>query len=600
MKKKKSPSLKNHRIPGRSIAPLLRKKFVLPRDVGRASPLEALTHVSRSLETLIMSDHEIAAFVEEHVARPFYPETTLEEVLKYLALRIGRMPKTDPGLTHAFLNTLVQPRMHIEREAQKTVLEELQELSTTERAILNTGFDLAGLFDAFFLDWYLATVLPSRKTLLSEKGPKDREEIVGRFRELGLDNPYTLVVAANGFPPEEGYDLKKADGYTQRSLAEVFPRTLNEIADKLDELRQLMAPEAAHFHEYFAHLRDAILCRVPERLEEKWKAVDEAWIRIPSSERVIPVHMMESGYGDPIRVSPEFRIMWRLAEGAEEISVLRRSMGRLAEEIGSRDIKNRLDRIDIGLFVTLVDSGSGLDFRITGQAVPNRPEVRAEGMKIFLDDHSLALGAERARKLLEASAAPPTLKWALPELTKNNYFLAVAGHELAHPVGVSKELEEASGSQKPLEELKATLLGMQAVMGTAESDQEREEIARAMAAMALTRIVRMLEGTSFNNPTLKPYVIEAAGMLCALKFSGRLHIEQDKILLEPKEGFTDVMKPLLDLCELILKGYVSLDVQALAALQSEYADLEHPDVEALRSVMDKALSMVNQLWNRNE
>lgn len=594
MKKKKSPSLKNRRIPGRSIAPLLRKKFVPPMDVRPGSPLEALTGVSRSLETLIMSDHEIAAFVEEHVARPFYPDTTLEEVLKYLALRVGRMPKADPGLTHAFLNTLVQPRMRIEREAQKTVLEGLAELSTTERAILNVGFDLAELFDAFFLDWYLATVLPLRKTLLSEKGPKDREEIVERFGELGLDNPYTVVVTADGILPEEGYDMKKADGYTQRSLAEVFPRTLNEIADKLDELRLQLAPDTAHFHEYFAHLRDAILCRVPERLEEKWRAVDEAWIRIPSSERIIPVHMMESGYGDPIRVSPEFRIMWRLAEGAEKISALRRSMSGLAEEMGSRDIKTRLDRIDIGLFVTLVDSGSGLDFRITGQAVPDRPEVRAKGMKIFMDDRSLALGADRARKLVEASAVPSTQKWALPELTKNNYFLAVTGHELAHPVGVSKELEEAAGSQKPLEELKATLLGMQAVMGTAESDQEREELARAMAAMALARIVRMLEGTSFSNPTLKPYVLEAAGMLCALKFSGKLHVEEDKILFDPEESFTDVMKPLLDLCELIVKGYLSLDVQALAALQSEYADLDLPDVESLRAVVDKALNMASQ------
>jgi len=566
---------------------LLSSKFTMPNKIRFNAPLEAFTMISRSIEDLIQNNREINALVEEFAAIPYFPKTSLDEVLRYLALRMGSIPKDNGKTNLEFLKTFVQPRISFEREVHSSILEKLIDLSVSERAILTPCFEIADLFDSFFLDWYHAVVLPMEASVKAISGEGDRDTVAKRLKELGLDNPYTVITDHNGSILEKGYDLENGLGMVQKSLAEMFPETLNLISDKFDEIRSALPMRAGYFHDYFAALRSALLCRKPDLLEELWKDVDMAWIAIPSKEQIIPVHMMESGYGDPIRISPEFRVMWRLQDGADKIEKLRLTMSKIAEEKGSSDSIHKLERLDIGLFVTIVDSGSGLDFRITGQAVPNRPEVAKNGMKIFLDDQSIELNTKRACDLVKSCSSDTTNSWIQPVLTKENFFLMVAGHELGHPIGITENLEKVTKNNKPLEELKATLLGLEAAARIDEDNKGIEPGAKAMTGLVLARIIRMMENSAFSNPTLGPYVNEATGLLLSLCASSYISFKNDRIEMPASgDGYAALLAPLIELSNNILKGYQSLDLKTLSDLKKGFADLSHKHVKKCRAIVD--------------
>ena len=111
-----------------------------------------------------------------------------------------------------------------------------------------------------------------------------------------------------------------------------------------------------------------------------------------------------------------------------------------------------------------------------------------------------------------------------------------------------------------------------------------------MAGLILSRIARMLEGTSFANPTLQPYVTEAVAMFSALKAAGKLDLVDNLVEMEDGRGFGEMLKPLEDLCSRIVEAYNACDLEAISRLRKEHADLSHADVRAMRDVVDAGLA----------
>ena len=254
MAKKKKQAAPTPPRPVTPLKDLLEARFKMPEKIRSSRPLDAFQQIRDRMETLIRKDSGIRDYVREHVAKKLFPEVPVEELLRYLALRSGMVPKDDPETTYSFLKDFVQPRMQFEREQLKKAVEMLVDLSASERAILSQSHDLGELFDRFYLDWYKAQVAPMLLALRMKKGPAHRDEVADAFREQGLDNPYTVITGPSGEFLEKEYDLAAASRYTQRSLGELFPHTLNRISDALDAIRWGLANDATHFQDYFGCL----------------------------------------------------------------------------------------------------------------------------------------------------------------------------------------------------------------------------------------------------------------------------------------------------------------------------------------------------------
>jgi hypothetical protein len=405
------------KLAGKRIVELLRTKHARP------CPLE---QVGPAIRSLILDDREIHAVVEEHLVRPFYPDTPLETLVQQIAFPGAALL----GQNRALFEHVIAPRMRFERQALRAA-----PLPPAEKAVVEGGI--------------------------------------------------ALVERMEALPDAKG------------ALVESHPREANLMADDLDAIRAALPPGAGYFHDYFGCLRSALLCRRPARAP--WLEVDEAWALIPPTERLLPV--MQTG----------FRLMLR-KQGLEAV---RHTMAQWDA---------RLEAIDIALYTTVLHSGA-------------LHEVKAHGTKIALDEGMLEHRARRAAERVRARASRATQEWALPALTGKTYLRYTAGRALGRLV--------APGQEEAIEELKASLLGLQAI---------GEET--AAAAVALARILELSEAGRYS------YRVEAAGLYRALKPA----MEEDGLHIDPH------VEPLFELSSMVLKGCLARDRQALEALRMQYAD----------------------------
>jgi hypothetical protein len=341
---------------------------------------QATQELLRDAEYYLLRHKVVKNFVREFKNCLGFAAAPLEVCIEYAAMQTckgGRsLPKDDPKTLIRFYKWVVLPCMEFKSRALELLVLTHPDTTATERLIFQTGFWIAKEFDKIFEKWWQWVVIPYRTS------PLPPEELKQLIKETGKTNMYSVLCQPNGAPIFTGLTPELIQAQAKEiPLADAFPNEIARIQAYLLYLVEKLPSEEKEYRRYFGALYRAIGNRDLAKMERYWLAVDRAWVGIPP-KRVMPVHMMEDGYHDPFRVSPEYRVMLRGEEFATTISLAREYMRTLAAEIGEDADIAKLDAIDIGPFIPVVNGGSGIDFRFSGQSVPNRPKAQT-GLKSF-------------------------------------------------------------------------------------------------------------------------------------------------------------------------------------------------------------------------
>lgn len=324
--------------------------------------------------------------------------------------------------------------------ARQLILNEIEAGTTFglrpyELEILRTTCEVAAAYDELGLRW--------RDDVQEEPGNAKADE-------LGFKNPYSIIA---------GDDVA---GYREVAWIDRYPDTITRIAGKWRDLAERLsemkenAEEARIFANYFTAYADALQSREPkEVVEEQWRAVDRAWMKINvETAKLHPLGTREYGYYDPngIRVYPDMRLMLRVEALDDDIRATREALRRhLGEQFGEcplyQKTANALETVQLFPGTDVVFAGS-LDFQPAGQSLPNDDIVKEElGTKVFVNaDVSAAkweISKRMARKVftVEEDAA----LFDLVDNDKNGVAIRLAGHEYGEPLFQLKEIEDALG-----------------------------------------------------------------------------------------------------------------------------------------------------------
>ena len=409
-------------------------------------------------------------------------DSPVEELQRYVATRVGKIDKSDPVININFHKAIMMPVARFEREIILKGLMRIYNISRDENMMFLAGNVVAGAHDEFWAEWYKQVVVPFHSLIEEEKALEEFAlgEILNKF-------DYTAFIGGSWLPWSQAFPIY----------------TVGMVLALISLESHLNSPVIKN---YLRTLREAYDCADISQLENYWPDVDRAWIQIPNNCRVFPVHGMESGYEHPFGVSPEFRIMVRTDIGKDIIKSFREATPVYAEILGADPvaIRQKLERMDMGVFYTGTWAGTCLNFRYAGQVVPNRQDILAEGGKIFMDQDTTENHVEIHRKYLDDNCAPDAAAWLKPYINFDSVLTATIDHECFHPAGCSRESDIALGATKKLlEESKATMGGL-----WVRYKISRPEARLAMVAFTVARFCRFFHYSTFNDPTVAAYVRE--------------------------------------------------------------------------------------------
>lgn len=546
---------------------LLALGFEPPRSGAGETLAGAITQATAAFEQHLLLSPHVRDFLAElpKGSGTDCPDSPIDELVRYVANQKGTIDKSDPWLTLRFLSKYVRPAVAYERRLALEAATDFQELTEVELCLFHAGIMVAEATDALWQRWFEAVAAPYQA--LDEAG---RQRYVGRLKEVLPAYDYTAF----------DYDEEKGC-LNRRTWAQAFPKEIENIIFALDPLCD---PYVFPFDAYFRALRAAYQCTDVDQLEKMWRQVDEAWIDIPRTQDVMPVHGMESHYEHPCCVSPEFRLDVRTAKGRELIDKRRQATLDHAAAFGlSNDLVSqavgRLNRMDIGIFVSACRAGTLLNFRYSGQAVPNRQEVLLRGGRIFMDASAPARETKRYIEKIERHCAPATARMLVPLMTADALLAHTATHECAHPVGRTPESDKALGSSLTLcEEAKATLLGILADEHHDPSPEHRLELITA----TIGRILRFMHRDELENQTLAPYVRENLAAATMLFDAGVMRLGPEGLVVHRSVAEREVwFSALRAFNRIVLAAYQAHDPTMLDRVTPRYFNREHPQVAAL-------------------
>lgn len=512
------------------------------------------------------------------------PDSPLEELIKYVGQQTGNIDKSDPVLTLAFIRDLIMPVFEFERE--QVVLgvrhPSFRDITTVEYQMIWIGCELAHAHDILWMKWFEKIVVPYQS--LDQAGKTDYIEMV-KYTLATYD--YTVF----DYNPDKGCVDRKP-------WAVAFPEEINEIADKLEMLKH--ASNVIHCTEvdpaivkYLEALRRAYLCIDIGQLESLWTAVDLAWIHISTTCRIIPVHGMESQHEHPFGVSMEFRLMIRTSESRDLIERRRSGVLEHARAMGLDNellsiLSQKLRCVDISVFVTAVRSGVQMNFRFSGQAVPNRQDVLAEGGRIFLDQDAPSKKLKEAIEYIEKHCARDTAIALKKAISLKSILTFILDHEYSHPIALTKVIDEALGTDKILlEESKATLLGIQ---GDLWSDSSAENRLRCTATI-IVRVLGEMNKTNLENDTFAPYVRDNLVTATMLLEIGVITLSNEGVVVNIEKARSDMWYETLKAYNAqLIAAYTTHDRDALHRLVARYCDKSHPDVSRLIAWVNRDLN----------
>lgn len=575
----------------------------VPLGIGKESVNtfeEDLLSVFAQSEEFVMSNTTISALITQ-ILEVIGLDVSTEVAVEYAARRMstkGELPKENPVLVGLLYDYAVLPVVRIQQLMTRNLVMAHPELHPHERAILHRGVEIARLFDTVFSKWWQYVVVPYQLGIAQD--PTLKEAV----KEGPLKSWYAVLVDERSWPIVDPMTRELLAKCQEIPLAEAFPLEIGAICEQLDdlnlELEQWSVETVTPYHDYFDALSNALLNRALEKAEELWKAVDVAWVQI-GPEKVVPVHMMENGYHHPHQISPEFRVLLRSQAFQKEIGITRKGMDLFGAEIGDELVGTKLNRIDIGMFITAI-AGGCIDFRIAGQSVPNRPEVQELGMKIFLDLETMRQRHIKFVNLVESCADAETLAWVSKSMDLGLHVSAVASHEFAHPFLITKRVTKAFGRENPnFEEGKATLFG---IMGLkAVGDELNPSFYPALSSYILGELLKRFDKRAAQDPTLRPYLNEAMMIASSLMDEGIITCVDGKVHADKERCSTAaIVEALEDVSERLVEAYKDADTELeLVAgethpgldlaldIVSEYASGIHED-----SGLSELFAVVNQ------
>lgn len=395
-----------------------------------------------------------------------------------------------------------------------------------EQIVVRGGLRIASVFDNISLRWRQAMVNSQLGQNLQEMGA---ENAALWLKERDVVNPYAVV-------------YQKGDEVVQVPYANAFKREYRQLNSILTRLRGELdglsqSDRVTAMAKYFEAYQKASMQTDLQKLEDDWREVDITWMDVHGPLQ--PIHAMES-YAEParLRVDPEFRIVIADEQSRNLNNRAFLTQQRLIRDYGEvygiyPTLRSSLEAIRNSTILagtTIVMSGSNLDFRISGQIVPNRNDVRIEkGVKIFMDPETMKIRTAQRRKVMEAIFGNEVNN---RELVDPNFMISggllVAGHEVSHNAFVTPETGNKIGEtlQSLIEETKAefgilALLSKQQELGEISSVDMRKVAVLMVAKSLLCLLDRDI-------PTFRPYYNIALASLGLLLEAGFLKKDEDK------------------------------------------------------------------------
>ncbi|MDD5625791.1 MAG: hypothetical protein PHG83_01345 [Patescibacteria group bacterium] len=560
------------------------KEFVLSEE-----PTVIFAGEMSSVDDFLMNDERIKNQIAKIISAIDF-NVPVDLAVEYAARRTNtagaQLPKNDAVKLSFFYSLVVRPCQDAIHAALKDVCRSCPNILAFDEEVFiaEAGYRIGAFFDDLFSKWWKWVVIPFRTSKLSA------DELKKLIQKSGKTDKYSVLAKGPNDPYTGSLTAKQIEKAKQIPLAKMFPIEINGIAKILKQLARNL-PDNTDYREYFVKLRKALINKNLKQMEALWIEVDKKWIEISPDRRLIPVHMMEWGYEDPFRIAPEFRLLWRTGYRAKELCLMRKEMSDLAKKFDPEAVK-KIERTDIGVFVTILASGSNIDFRLAGQSVPNYPEAQALGMKVFLDQESMEQRFQQFQSLIEKVLDPESQTWVMKFLREKYTYLDVFGHEFGHCFCIDKHLIEVFGDNKSkVEEMKATLLVIEGIHQAIEKNLlgDKKEAFSSLTAMIIPVLIRMLEQGNFNNPTVAPYVNECMGILNKLMAASIITVtESGKIHVDTKRTDNDLIaEHLFVLTRKLISIYKKYDLKELHSFVSYLCNREGGNIQkAYKAIND--------------
>jgi len=395
-----------------------------------------------------------------------------------------------------------------------------------ELVVVRYGLQIAGVIDSIYTLWRAALIDSPLGERLKQMGA---DEAARWLENKDCANPYTIVKEnASGGLEQIPYALAFPEEYA--ALGQLLTELLRELRPM-----QTDAPEAPAFVKYFNCYRQAIAETNLDRTEEAWAAVDTAWMKIRGDLQ--PVHAMES-YMEPtrLRIDPEFRIVIA-DERAQQINLRarlsqERIITAMSEQFASYSTfqASRVPLMEslVHAGTTIVMSGCNANFRLAGQNVPNRVEVKLKhGTKIILDLKSTEIRTREMRQLMNHVFGHA---FTAENYVDDGYLISagvlVGGHEVCHNLFMTPETEARLGKalRSLVEETKADFGGVIVLLRQVDRGEiEWQELTRTLTCL-LAAELRDLK--SHEEESHRPYYIKCIAYFNMMLRSGLLKFMQ--------------------------------------------------------------------------
>lgn len=401
-----------------------------------------------------------------------------------------------------------------------------------EESLIRLSIDLSNVYDLYYKDWLkqVRNSEAAKKIIeMRNDNPSDLENLV---KDKGLNNFYTII------------DLD-GENFVQKSYSEVFSKYFQEIKKIIDNYIETFnhensGEESYKYIRYLEQYLNSLLELNIHKLEEQGKKLDEIWMDMKHDFQL--VHDIEYGYGDPLRtkVIPDFS--FRIVDDtyAKEneqikkihdlmISYFSKRKSNLCK-MGLRSLENSFAAIYYIPFHT----GISYHFRMSGQSIPNRYEVRStKGTKIYFDPISTSMRIQKVQNLVRKIFGEPSLVKRIDHL--DSIVNHVAAHEFGHGIygleALSDKVKIATRSL--LEEPRAELTALTVMKLMYEENLiHLEDLQKTLFNFAASDLRRFV---MFDSEGTWPYTISAINTYKTYEDLEYITRKDDKLVLNDQK-----------------------------------------------------------------
>jgi len=403
--------------------------------------------------------------------------------------------------------------------------------SAFDAILISQALKISALYDTYYLAWIKAMRNSDAASKILQMQKDSPEELKAFIKAGGLDNNYTVIT------------LNNQHNFVDVPYAVYFKEHVPKISTALDGAAvalQATGNLSDQQAKYVGYLKHYALCmREPDKnsLDSVWRRLDEIWMAIKYPIQL--VHDIEYGYADPLRtkIIPDFS--FRFVDDTyhtenEFISKVKDVMVAFFTNrntsIGNEGLL-ALNNSFAALYYIPFHTGITYHFRMSGQSIPNRNEVKREkGVKIYFDPVSTAMRMKHVKKLVKQVFENTSLADrvnALDVITKH-----ISSHEFGHAIYNLEYAKECISSETMslLEEPRADLTALTTMLLMyRENILDMATLKEALFNFAASDLRRFV---MYENVATKAYTISAVNSYKVYEQTGYMQLVEDKIRLD--------------------------------------------------------------------